>query len=295
MVNQTQARQDHDLNVTTFSYLEIEATALARVEGSWTGDRLPPRDLMLVIRADGGRHAAEQIVDPASGGAVERGAWRAAFSVPLHLVEAPSAWFSLAADGLSLPLGRPVRHEPAAAIPREAPVDPSEPDRVAALETQVVELRAALAEAKDARAAAEARKRQLAHELTRVQAESAATITRLRNELKSYRASGRDDDLSLPGDPRRSLPHADLDLSLDDEFDLVGFQPRGDAEAEPSAPTGDPVQCTACDATGLCPRCDGRGKRYGRRCTECDGRGHCTTCGGPGFRWVDGRVARRAG
>jgi hypothetical protein len=109
-----------------------------------------------------------------------------------------------------------------------------------------------------------------------------------------------------PGDRALEQGHEDelevtqkLDLSPDgpehaEAEQLVQDDAPAEQGAEP-APTGEPVACADCDATGSCRRCGGRGRRFGRRCAECSGSGTCSTCGGPGYIWVDEPVAQPAG
>jgi hypothetical protein len=59
----------------------------------------------------------------------------------------------------------------------------------------------------------------------------------------------------------------------------------GDRKADSK---GDPVPCQACDTTGQCSHCKGRGRRARFfRCGECGGSGRCSVCGGPGYVWAD--------
>ena len=53
------------------------------------------------------------------------------------------------------------------------------------------------------------------------------------------------------------------------------------------------IACTICKSSGICPRCDGSGRRAnGRQCTSCRGSGKCSNCNGTGAKeliMVNGR------
>jgi hypothetical protein len=191
-------------------------------------------------------------------------------------------------------------------------------ERIRALEGRLADLEAEVESSRERAGALEAERAELRSELSSVRAHGDATIMRLQSELSAAReaqaeaaaqhdAAGTNghvpaDDLVLDDLPPRvsDAPGApiDPDLDLDAETEAahdpapqpdLAPQPDPAPRHEPAAAEpeheGDPVACTACDATGTCDKCSGRGKRFGMRCAECEGSGICTTCGGPGYVW----------
>jgi hypothetical protein len=124
------------------------------------------------------------------------------------------------------------------------------------------------------------------------------------------------DDLTLDDEPAvsRAAPAKPESIDLDDD-DAKPDEPKSPEAAETessgrkteaatpqvddaevvdddkrskSSAKGDPVPCQACDTTGQCSHCNGKGRRARFfRCSECGGSGRCSVCGGPGYVWAD--------
>jgi hypothetical protein len=164
------------------------------------------------------------------------------------------------------------------------------------LEEKVKEMVGELKEAHEATEAAKEADAQGRSQLIDAKAAGDATISRLKAELQAarkVRGGGREEAVEEPRveEPVIEEP-VDLSESGDEpELAVEVAEPERplDEDAQPAVtePATGAVPCVACDATGSCHKCHGKGKKLGLRCSECDGSGLCAVCGGPGYVWED--------
>src|SRR3954447_2255315 len=105
--------------VAAFEFVEVEATVLARLTGTWSGDRGAPVDMALVLTLpEGERHEFEALAETSAGARahLERAVWQVTFVVPRWVLARRGVEFSLEADGRSIALPRPARHDLAPAV-----------------------------------------------------------------------------------------------------------------------------------------------------------------------------------
>src|SRR3954447_8692044 len=117
--------------VAAFEFVEVEATVLARLTGTWSRDRGAPVDMVLVLTLpQGERHEFTALAEASAGARVhlERAVWQVAFMLPRWLLARRGVEFALQAEGRSIALPRPERHDLAPAVVREAEEDAEEVD-----------------------------------------------------------------------------------------------------------------------------------------------------------------------
>lgn len=273
-------REPAAVGVDSFEYVRVGHTALTRAAGHWLAHAERPRDFTLEVRVRGKQvDAVRALVEahPENGRRKrsERHAWRAAFPTSLEAVEDPQAEFALVVGDQTIELEPPLlrelspgesgwRDDPEKRV-REAEAGLAwlqdqltyERDRRRALEVQLDALRAEREiAASPARAAAEERYRDVRYVLSRVSSSSGETVAKLEEALESARGLAA----------------------------MAAGEPAAQETAETPA---DALPCPACDATGSCPRCGGRGRHRMRTCRICSGTGACRNCAGMGWMLDD--------
>src|SRR4051812_18454820 len=84
--------------VAAFEYVEIEATGVARLTGTWSGERGAPVDMQLVLTLpEGERHEFAALAEASAGARahLERAVWQVAFPVPRWALARRGVEFSL--------------------------------------------------------------------------------------------------------------------------------------------------------------------------------------------------------
>jgi vacuolar-type H+-ATPase subunit H len=103
------------------------------------------------------------------------------------------------------------------------------------------------------------------------------------------------EDLPLPEADAAPTPDdttdAEVEAADDEAVAAIAEELRTRADKVPAAvteqePDSTTRPCTACGTTGGCPRCHGKGRRFGFKCSQCGGAGTCLTCGGQGYLWA---------
>src|SRR3954452_8286597 len=148
--------------VAAFEFVEVEATVLARLTGTWSGDRSAPVDMQLVLTLpQGERHEFTALAETSAGARVhlERAVWQATFMVPRWVLARRGVEFALEAAGGSIALPRPERHDLAPAV-----VSPAEPESEGGDSSSEVDVDALAGRVRQAEAAISWTQRQLARE-----------------------------------------------------------------------------------------------------------------------------------
>src|SRR5439155_20239285 len=109
------------LAVVAFECVEGGDTALARLTGTWSGDRAHPADVTLVVsRPSGEERSFAAHVSVGLRTHLEGARWEVAFSLPVELAESRMSKFSLKTDAETIALPRPRPHRaPATAVERD--------------------------------------------------------------------------------------------------------------------------------------------------------------------------------
>src|SRR4051812_25496012 len=133
----------NEFAVAAFEFVEVEATGIARLTGTWSGSRGAPVDMRLVLTLPQGdeRHEFEALAE-ASGterAHDERSVWQATFSVPRWVLARRGVEYALEADGTSIALPHPERHDGLQGHDSEI-----EPDDIEALRGRVRQAEAAI-------------------------------------------------------------------------------------------------------------------------------------------------------